>query len=812
MLGGDIPEAEDVKSHAQVAVIGGGVVGASVLYHLTKLGCNDVVLIERAELTAGSTWHAAGGMHTINSDPNVAKLQHYTINLYKELEELTGQSCGVHLTGGIMLADSQDRLDYLRATAARGRYLGMDTEFITPREAAERLPILDPSQYVGAMWDPNEGHVDPSGVTNAYARGARMAGAEIYRHNRVLELAAVTDGWQVVTEQGTVHAEHVVNAAGLWAREVGEMAGARLPFLPIEHQYLVTEPVPELAHLSNGFHAVDAGGGIYMRSEMQGVLLGTYEQGCKAWSATRTPWDFPQELLPSDLDRISHNLSRAFERFPPLAEVGIKNVINGPFTFTPDGNPLVGPVRGLRNYWAACGVIAGFSQGGGVGLALSNWIVNGDPGIDTWAMDVARFGDYAGKRYAFAKGRETYSTRFMIAFPNEERPAGRPLRRTPVYERLRARGAVFGAAFGLEQALWFAPEGVAAEETPTYGRSNAFEPVDQECRAVRERVGLVEISGFAKYEVSGAGAEMWLNALLANHTPRDGRMLLSPMLNQRGKLIGDFTVARLGSDAFMVFGSGIAEEYHMRWFEEHLPESGVTLRSLRSDLVGFSIAGPCAREVLSRLTDSDVSNEAFRFMSIRRMEVGSSPCLVARISFTGDLGYEIWCSPDYQLTLYENLLDAGGDKDIRHFGSRALNALRLEKSFGSFRREYTPDYSPREAGLDAFVDTRKNDFIGREAVIASAQEDPSLARVTLVVDALDADASGNEPIFHRDEVVGWVTSGGYAHYVGKSVALGYVPFALAGEQDFQIEILGQMRAARRAAQPLFDPAGTRMRS
>ncbi len=800
-----------MRTHARVAVVGGGVVGASVLYHLTRQGWTDVVLVERAELTAGSTWHAAGGMHTINSDPNVAKLQHYTIELYKEIEAISGHSCGVHLTGGIMLADSEERMDYLRVTAARGRYLGMETEFISPEEAARRLPLLDPRQYVGALYDPNEGHVDPAGVTNAYARAARIAGAEVIRHNRVLELNATTEGWDVVTEQGTLRAEHVVNAAGLWAREVGAMAGARLPLIPMEHQYLVTEPVPEVAGLANGFHAVDAGGGFYMRNEMGGVLLGTYESDGVPWSAERTPWDFPQELLPPDLDRISDNLQRAFERFPPLANAGIKRVINGPFTFTPDGNPLVGPVRGLSNYWAACGVLAGFSQGGGIGLALANWMVDGDPGMDVFAMDVARFGDFAGRTYAKAKGREVYATRFMIAFPNEERPAGRPLRRTPVYERLKARGAVFGAAFGLEHALWFAPPGSEAAETLTYRRSNAFRPVAQECRAVREAVGLIEISSFAKYAVEGPEAELWLNRLLANHTPRESRMLLSPMLNPRGRIIGDFTVAKLGPDRFRVFGSGVAEEYHMRWFEQQLDGAAVRVRSLRSELVGFSIAGPRSRELLARASGEDVSDAAFRFMAIRPMEVGMVPCLVGRITFTGDLGYEIWCAPDFQLALYERLLECGEDLDLRHFGGRALNALRLEKSFGSFRREYTPDYSPAEAGLDAFVDMRKNDFIGREALLAEREREPRLRRITLSVDAGDADAFGNEPIHRAGQVVGWITSGGYAHHVGHSVALGYVPAALAGEDAFQVEILGELRAATRCPRPLFDPDGTRMR-
>ena len=504
---------------------------------------------------------------------------------------------------------------------------------------------------------------------------------------------------------------------------------------------------------------------------------------------------------------------RAFERFPALEKAGLKQIINGPFTFTPDGNPLVGPVPEVRNYWAACGVLAGFSQGGGVGLALANWMIDGDPGMDTWAMDVARFGDYAGRAYSRAMARQTYATRFVVPFPNEERPAGRPLRRTPIYERLKAKGAVFGAAFGLEQALWYAPEGTEAVETLTFRRSNAHGPVGEECRAVREGVGITETSGFGKYEVTGPGAELWLGGLLANRIPREGRMVLSPMLNPRGTLIGDFTLAKLGPERFLILGSGPAEAYHMRWFRQQMPGDGVRLRSLRTELMGLSIAGPKARELLARVTDEDVSNEGFRFMAIRPMEIGLSPALVGRITFTGDLGYEIWMRPDYQLAIHDTLVEAGGDLGLRHFGGRALNSLRLEKGFGSFTREYTPDYTPFQAGLERFVDMRKNDFIGRDALIEEQRAGPARKRVIFRVDANGVDALANEPVLCDGETVGWVTSGGFCHHLDASIALGYVPSGLAERTGgFQIEILGEMRDAVILPEPPFDPAGSRMRS
>ncbi|HKO07590.1 MAG TPA: FAD-dependent oxidoreductase [Alphaproteobacteria bacterium] len=804
-----------MKSHVQVAVIGGGVVGCSVLYHLTKAGWKDVVLIERDELTSGSTWHAAGGMHTINLDPNVAKLQQYTINLYKEIEEISGQSCGVHITGGLMLAGTSERLDWLKQVHARGRYLGLETEFVSLEEAQRLFPLMEKKYFVGALYDPIEGHVDPSGVTHAYAKAARVKGAEIYRFTRVEALEPQSDGgWRVITDKGALNAEHVVNAGGLWAREVGRMVGLELPVLAMEHQYLISEEIPEVKSSAREMlHVIDFEGEIYMRQEGSGMLMGTYERAGVPWSERTTPWDFAHELLPPDLDRIAPSLEVGFKHYPPIERAGIKKVINGPFTFAPDGNPVVGPVRGLRNYWAACGVMAGFSQGGGVGLTLANWMVEGDPGADVWAMDVARFGDWATMAYTNAKVRENYSRRFRIRFPNEELPAARPLRTTPVYDRLKERGAFFGVSFGLEHALWFAPDGTVPSEEVTFRRSNAHDVVGEECRAVREAVGLMEISTYAKYEVAGAGAEAWLSRLLVNHMPEAGRIVLAPMLGPSGKLIGDFTVAKLSAERFYVFGSGIAEDYHMRWFEAHLPEEGVRVRPLRAELVGFSLAGPRARALLERLSHADVSNAAFPFLAFREVELGMVPAKVGRITFTGDLGYEIWVAPDYQRALYDDIIAAGRELGLRHFGARALNSLRLEKSFGTWAREFRPIYGPFEAGLGRFVDLGKNDFIGRDAALREKESGPQRRLVGFAVEDNGADALGDEPVWHDGRVVGWITSGGFAHHLGKSLALGYIPAALeAAEDGFEVEILGERRPAKLARAPHFDPQGRRMRS
>ena len=802
-----------MKTHARVVVIGGGVVGASVLYHLTKIGWKDVVLLEKHELTSGSTWHAAASVHTYNSDANVSKLQKYTIDLYREIERASGQSCGIHPTGNLVLAANDTVLDNIRMMASRGKYLGLEMEFLSPLEAKAYNPLLDENEFICALYRKDGGHVDPNGVTHAYVGAARKAGAEVHRFTQVTGLEQRADGtWDVITDKGRIHAEHVVNAAGLWAREIGRMAGIELPVLAMEHMYIVTEEIPEIVSFGREMlPTTDYSGEIYMRQEGRGILMGTYEQACKVWSPDTTPWDFNMQLLPDDLERLAPHLEIGFKHFPPIGRAGIKKVVNGPFTFAPDGNPLVGPVRGLRNFWSACGVMAGFAQGGGVGLALSRWMAEGDPGADVFAMDVARFGAFATPRYTNVKVQENYKRRFRIAYPNEELSAARPLRRSPAYDRLKSQGAVFGANFGLEVALWYAPAGMEPVETPTYRRSNAFPVVREECLAVRNAVGLMEITGFGKYEITGVGAEAWLSRTLAGHIPKPGRMVLSPMLNEYGKINGDFSLARLAPDRFLMIGSGVAESYHMRWFERIGIPAGVSVRPLPGTLTGFMIAGPKSRQLLQRLVKQDVSNAAFKFFAVRETAVGMVPAIVARASYTGDLGYEIWVTPDYQVTLYDQLVEAGSDLGLRHFANRALMSLRLEKGYGAFFREFRPDYTPKEAGLDRFVAYDKPQFVGKVAALEDRAAKPARKLVTLIVDT-DAEVVGYESILKGSEAVGQVTSGGYAHWAGKSMAMGYVKSELARDgEEFTIAIFGEDKRARVHLAPLFDANGGRQR-
>jgi dimethylglycine dehydrogenase len=817
-----------MKSSAQVVVIGGGVVGASVLYHLAEAGWADVVLVERKELSAGSTWHSAGGMHTLNGDPNVAKLQQYTIQLYRTIEERSGQDCSIHLPGGLMLAGDRERLDWLRMAQARGRYLGMELDIISPAEAKAMFPLMEEQYFVGALFDPVEGHLDPFSVTNAYTVCARQGGAEVYRHTWVSDLRQRLDGtWDVITDRGEIHAEHIVNAGGLWAREVGRMIGLELPVLGMEHMYLVTDEMPEVAaHNAATGHempmALDFDGEIYIRQEQGGMLLGTYEQDCVPWSPREAPWSFDMELLPPDLDRIAPSLEIAFKHYPAMASAPIKRVVNGPFTFAPDGNPLVGPIRGLRNCWVACAVMAGLSQGGGVGLALANWMTTGDPQLDVWGMDVARFGDWATLAYTNAKVRENYSRRFRITFPNEELPAGRPLHTTPAYDRLTAHNAVWGAGFGLEHALWFQRPGEEPVEEVTFRRSNAFPVVNEECRAVRERVGLTECSNYAKYRVSGDGAAEWLHGLFTNRLPNVGRIALTPMLNPDGRIVGEFSVARVDDDDFFLFGSQAAEVHHSRWFLAHLPErSAIRFDVLGLSLVGLSLAGPRARDVLQSVTAESLATADFPFMAFRRIDVGMVPAWVGRMTYTGDLGYELWVAPEHQRALFDLLWDAGHDAGIALFGFRALMSLRMEKMFGTWIREYRPIYTPLEARMDRYLKI-DHDFIGRGALEAELRRGPQRSLVYLEIDpdpAEPADVLGDEPIWHDGAVVGWVTSGSYAHYSGVSLAFGYVPAEFAapgapGEQwgRFEVEIIGHRRPARLLTEAVLDPAGTRMRA
>ncbi|MDO7835593.1 FAD-dependent oxidoreductase [Sphingobium sp. HBC34] len=804
-----------MKSHVRVAVIGGGVVGCSILYHLTKLGWSDVALIERKELTSGSSWHAAGGFHALNSDPGIAKLQSYTIELYREIEALSEHSVGIHMTGGINIAATDARWEFLRADHARHRVLGLETHLLTPSEIRDICPLIDVTDVRGALFDSHEGHVDPSGATYAYAKAAKKAGADIYRHTRVMDLKPTGRGtWRVITDQGEIEAEHVVNAAGLWAREMGAMVGVQLPLIPMEHHYLITEDIPEIVAAARELPLIlDLDAEIYMRQERGGMLVGVYEKDAKPWAVNGTPWDYGEtELLPPQLDRLADALIKGYERFPAVAEAGIRRIINGPFTFSPDGNPLIGPVPGVPNYWSACGVMAGFAQGGGVGLSIAQWIIDGEPSEDIFAMDVARFGPYATPGYTTEKAREFYANRFLLAYPNEYWPAGRDMQHDALFDSLKARNAVFGVSYGLEIPLYFAAEGEEAVETPSLRRSNAFPNVAREVKAVQEGVGILDASSFAKYEVSGPNAAAALDRLIANRLPGTGRIRLAPLLAPSGRLMGDLTVMRLAEDRFFLFGSGYLQAWHGRWFDTHLKAEGVTIRNRTQEYQGIHLAGPNARTLLERLTSCDVSDKALPFMGVREMEVGLAPAMVARLSLTGELTYEIYMPAQCLRAAYLKAIALGQDLGVVDFGFHALASMRLEKSYGIWSREFSRDYTPGMAGLGRFIDFSK-DFIGKDAALAERDTPADRTLVTLAVEATDADASGYEPVWHDGNYVGFVTSGGYGHRVGTSIVMAYIDRAVADAPNgFAVSILGEKRPAQIAREALYDPASVRPRS
>ncbi|MDG1935286.1 MAG: FAD-dependent oxidoreductase [Paracoccaceae bacterium] len=803
---------KQLPSYVKCVIIGGGVVGCSILYHLAKFGWKDTILLERNELTSGSSWHAAGQIHTISSDPNISRLQSYTIGLYKEIEELSGQSVGLHLTGGFYLASNKTWYDYLKRERSKARYMGLDQEFISPEEVADRHPLIDPKYYYAALWDDQDGDLDPSGTTYAFAKAARHHGGQYFTHTPVIATKMRSDGlWEVTTSRGLVISEHVVNCGGLWAREVGHMAGLKLPVQPMEHHYLLTERIEEVAtfgsRLPCGF---DYEANLYFRQERDGMLLGTYEPVGVPWKVDGTPWEFGHELLQPNLEHIADRLELSFERIPALGNVGIKDVINGPFTFGPDGNPMIGPVPDMHNYWAAVGVMAGFCQGGGVGLTMAEWMIDGEPSIDVWAMDIARFGDWASPDWGTVKSCENYERRFVMTFPNETLPKGRRQQTTALYDRFIQKGAVMGQAFGLEHVLWFADGPNDAHEKPTFKRNRSFDYVARECDIVVNDVGGIELANFAKHEIRGLGAREWLDKTTAGYVPEPGRITLSPMLTEKGRLYGDLTIACLAEEHFILFGSGAMQDAHSRFWAKTLPE-GVTHENQTGNWHGIGLSGPKSRELLQKITPDNVSSKKFKFRDVRKSFVGGVPVILNRISFSGELGYEIYCRPQYLIRLSEAIEEAGADLGFSWYGNRTLLSLRLDKCWGAWALEFRPDFNAIESGMDVLIKWNK-DFVGKDATLKFKEEGVARKLVTLIVDT-DIDVTHDEAVLKDGNAVGYVTSGGYSHRSKKSMALAYVSIdSTAAGTKLEVEILGEMYEAEVIAGPIYDPDGINMRS
>ena len=800
-----------MKSHYRVVVIGGGVVGASVIYHLAKLGWTDVCLLERSVLTAGSSWHAAGGIHALNADPNIAALQAYTIDLLSEIEEESGHNIGLHMTGGLTMAGTPDRWEWLQSAYRVFQSIGIsDCRLVSPEEAGELNPIMSTEGLLGGMWADREGYVDTTGTVHAYAIAARKRGAEYHEHTKVEALEQTRNGWRVITDKGVITCEHVVNAAGLWAKQVGRMAGIELPVSPLKHHYLVSDTIPLLEEIDFEVPmTVDLEGFTYLRQDQKGVLLGIYEIDHEHWAMDGAPWDYGMELFQEQTDRIEEELILGFNRYPCLQEVGVKTWVNGAFTFSPDGNPLVGPVPGKPGYWSACAVMAGFLQGGGVGKSLAEWMIHGEPEADVYGMDVARYGKFAENReYIRQTTGQFYSRRFVMTYPNEQLPAGRPLKMAPAHDAMTEAGCQWGNSWDLEVPLYFADKGFA--ETPSLKRSNAFEIVGRECRAVRGGVGLLDITGFSRFEVSGPNAEAWLDRIMASKLPKPGKAGLAPMLSEEGRLKGDLTIFNWGDGTWWVMGSYYLRAWHMRWFNDY-KDDGVVVKDLGEDWAGFSLSGPRSREVIERLTSDSVGG--LPFMGCGDFDIGLIRSKVGRLSGAGELGYEIHCRMGDHIALRRLLLEAGEESGIIEYGFNAMLSLRLEKSFGIWSSEFTQGYTPGMTGMDRWIAWDKGEFNGRKAAMAERDGNgPPQKVVTLAVDADDADASGFEPVWHDQNLVGFVTSGGYGHTLDQSLAMAMVNSDLATEgTGLKVHIVGVERNATVIAASPHDPEGKAMR-
>ena len=803
-----------MKSQYRVVVIGGGVVGSSVLYHLAKMGWQDVVMLERRRLASGSSWHAAGGVHTLNADPNMAALQAYTIDLLPKIEKESGQNIGFHMTGGLTLAGTPERWEWLQSNYRIFQSIGIsDCELLSPEEAQKRCPIMSVDGVLGAMWADREGYIDTTGTVQAYASAARKKGAEYYEEVKVDSLEQLTDGWIVKTDKGNIKCEHVVNAAGLWAKQVGRMAGIELPVSPLKHHYLITDSIPEVA--SSDFEmpmTVDLEGFTYMRQDQNGVLVGIYEIDHEHWAMDGAPWDYGEELFQEQLHRIENELMLGFQRYPAIENVGIKTWVNGAFTFSPDGNPLVGPVPGKRGYWSACAVMAGFLQGGGVGKTLAEWMIEGEPETDSWSMDVARYGKYAeNKRYIRETTGQFYSRRFVMSYPNEQLPAGRPMKMAPAHDAMTQAGCRWGVSWDLEVPLYFAPSD-EFEEKLTLKRSNTHEIVAEECKSIREGVALLDITGFSRFEVKGENAEAWLDKMFATKLPKPGRARLAVMLSSSGKLKGDLTLLNWGDGTFWIMGSYYLRAWHMRWFNDQM-QDGVSVRDLGDDICGFALIGPNSQFVLQKVAEGDVSK--MRFMDCKRLDVGLIQSRVARMSVTGEMGFELNCKMGDHIALRRILLESGADHDIREVGFNAMLSTRIEKSFGIWSAEFTQDRTPGMTAMDRWIDWDKPDFIGKVAAVAERNGNgPEKIQVTLEIEDGDSDASGYEPIWSEaGDMVGFVTSGAYGHTVKKSLAMALIEPALANEGTaVTVHIVGVERRAKVITPSPYDPNGMAMRS
>lgn len=819
-----------MKTHFRVVVIGGGVVGVSTLYHLTKKGWTDVALLERTELTAGSTWHAAGLLPLFNMSYTVGQLHKYSVDLYKRLPQETGQDVSFHVTGNLRLATCKERMDEYQKYCGTANTIGVPFEVITPAQVKELWPLAeiggsaDTPAIVGALYHPDDGHIAPADLTMALRKGARSAGAEIYEQTEVLGFERTSSGeWKIRTNKGDITAQHIVCATGNYARQTGRMLGLNVPAIPVEHQYIVYDESPELkAYRQAGGRELavlrESDKSYYLREERMGWILGPYEKGAPARFADGVPDWFGRSLFPGDLERLLPHVEAAQRRVPSLENCGIKDIVNGPISYTPDGSPLIGPAWNLPNVWLNEGHSFGITAAGGSGWQLAEWIVEGEPGIDMLAVDPRRYGDYTSKRYVVKKNEETYRNVFVIHFPDEERPDARPAKTSPVYDKIDRMGAVWGQRYGWERANWFAPPGVERKDQWSFRRTNYFEHVGNECRRMREHVGVIDLTPFTKHEVTGPGAEAWLDGLVANKVPtKIGRIALCHALTRRGGIRSEFTITKIADQHFYVVSAGAAERYDADYLRAALPKDGsVAMRNITTSRGCFVVAGPKSRDLLAKLTDAPLDNDSFPWLTSQTIEVGLAVDVYAlRVNFVGALGWELHFPIEYAHGLFDALFEIGKEYGIGMVGMRAMESLRMEKSYRMWGSDMTPDYTPFEAGLDRFVRLKKGAFIGKEALEKQLASGVPNKFVTLEVHGVtDADPLGNEPLFDgKGKIVGRATSGYYGHTLRKSLAIGYAKaeFAAVGT-ELEIEILGERKKATVVQESPYDPDNKDLRA
>ena len=803
-----------MKSKTKVVVIGGGVVGVSTLYHLAKKGWSDVVLVERKELTSGSTWHAAGLLPLFNMSYSVGQLHKYAVNFYKTLEEETGQNVGFSVVSNIRLASNKDRMDEYHQYAGVAQTIGVEVKFLSPEQVKEIWPLCNTDGLIGAIQHPEDGYIQPADLTQALATGARNRGAEIYRNTSVIGIKQSSNGWVVETDKGAIECEHIVSCTGNFARQTGAMVGLDIPVIPVEHQYIVTEPHPEIVkRKKEGKPEMgvlrDSDTQWYMREEAGGLILGPYEKGAPCCYVDGPSKDSEYELFQEDLERLTPHIEGAINRVPAFGEVGVKKVYNGAICYTPDGNPIVGPAWGLKNFWINEGHSFGITAAGGAGWQLSEWIIDGEPTVDMLGVEPRRYGDYVSKSYLIEKNEEAYSNVFIIHYPDEEREAGRPLRQPPCYDRLKDLGAVFGQKFGWERANWFAPKGVEQKDDWSFRRSKWFEHVGNECKNVQKNVGLLDMSAFAKCRISGPGAESFLDNLVANKIPqKNGRVNLCHALNTKGGVLSEYTIAKEKNDSFYIVSAGAFQRLDHDWIKKWMPKDrSVTFENLTNSIGVLVVAGPKARDLMKKVSKTDFSNSNFPWLSSKKIEVGLAPTIAMRMNFVGELGWELHHPIEYQNHIFDVLMKAGEEFGLKPFGIRAMDSLRIEKTYKLVGTEMSIEYSPLESGLDRFVHLNKGNFIGRDELVAWQQKGFKNKLVTLeVMNIEDADALGNNPIYKDEKVVGRATGGNYGFRVQKSLAIAMVEpkYAKVGT-ELNMDILGKIHPVKVIEDSPYDP-------